>query len=260
MARPKLSERLKADIGLIPQTISNSNATGDYYDMRGWRKAMAVCVDGANAINKVTQVEFLQATAKAGTGAKVVKQGNAAAGTESKAVGVAAATATSKVTEAVITFGTVLNTTTISITGSDGVVYVFTAHTNTTTAANREFKIDGNDAADCTAFCGLVNHATYGVPGVTAVDGGAGACTLVSTESGEHFITVSTSAIATAVITVTKQILYCECDIGDLDLDGGFFWLAVKVTKAGNGIVGAVLLRESNDYPRDQIVAAGTVL
>ena len=86
MATQKLTERRKFDIGLIPQTLNNANATGAYYDMRGFRKALAVCIDGASAINKATQVEFMQATAAAGTGAKVVKQGNASAGTESKAV------------------------------------------------------------------------------------------------------------------------------------------------------------------------------
>lgn len=254
MARPKLSERLKVDIGLVPQTINNSNATGDYYDMRGWRKALAVCIDGANVINKATQVEFLQATAKAGTGAKVVKQGNASAGTESKAVGTVAAAGTTDVTEAKITFGTVLAGTTITVNG-----VTFTAHATVTTAANREFKIDGDDTADAAAFAALVNNATYGVPGVTA-SADTGVVTLVSTEAGEVGLDVSTSAIATAVISVTKQILYCECDVNDMDLDGGFYWLAVKVTKAGNGSVGAVLLREPGDYPRDQVVAAGTVI
>jgi len=254
MATQKLSERRKFDIGLIPQTISNSNKTGAYYDMRGWRKAMAICIDGASAINKATQVEFLQATDAAATGAKVVKQGNATTGTESAALAVVAATAAADVTEATIAFGTVLNATTITING-----LVFTAHTDTTTAADREFSISGDDTADAAAFATLVNHATYGVPGVTAV-AVTGTVTLSATDAGETSIDVSTSAIATAVIAVTKQMLYCEVDTGDMDIDGGFYWLAVKVTKAGNGIVGAVLVREPADYPHAQVAAAGTVL
>lgn len=255
MARPKLYEALKYDVGLIPQTINNSNVTGDYYDMRGYRKAIAVAIDGASAINKATQIEFVQATAKAGTGAKVVKQANATSGTESAAASVAAAAAVADVTKCTITFGTVLAGTTITING-----IVFTAHANTTTAANREFKIDGTDAADATALAGLINHATYGVPGVTCVDGGAGVLTLESTVAGKVALDVSTSAITTAVIAITQQVLYCECDVNDMDIAGGFYYLAVKVTKAGNGIVGAVLIRDSADYPRAQAVAAGTAI
>lgn len=255
MARPKISEKLKADIGLVGQTINNSNATGMYYDMRGYRKAIAVCIDGENAINKVTKVEFLQATAAAGTGAKVVKQGNASAGTESSASNSAAALVLTKQTVATITCALAANADTITING-----ITYTAHTNTTTAANREFAIDGTDAQDATALYGLLTHATYGLgSGISVVDGGSGVLTLTAVD-GDTTLTITTSNATRIAVASTQQILYCECDVNDLDLAGGFYWLAVKVTKAGNGIVGAVLLREHGGYPQAQQVAAGTAI
>jgi hypothetical protein len=259
MATQKLSERLKFDVGLIPQTISNSNATGTYFDMRGYVKAAIVCIDGANAINKVTKVEFLQATARAGTGAKVVKQANASAGTESSASNTAAAAKVTKATVVTIDPTSVLNAETLTVTDpKTGTEYVFTGHTNTTTPADREFDISGTDAQDATALYGLLEHATYGVPNLTTVDDGSGLLTLSAPDVGT--VTVETDAITKFVLATTQQLLYTEIDIGDMDLDGGLYYLACKVTKAGNGIVGAILLRQKADYPPAQHAAVGTVL
>jgi hypothetical protein len=52
----------------------------------------------------------------------------------------------------------------------NGVVY--TAHASTTTAANREFSIAGDDVADAAALNGLINNATYGVPAVKSASSG----------------------------------------------------------------------------------------
>jgi hypothetical protein len=52
----------------------------------------------------------------------------------------------------------------------NGVVY--TAHASTTTAANREFSIAGDDVADAAALNGLINNATYGVPAVKSAASG----------------------------------------------------------------------------------------
>jgi len=51
----------------------------------------------------------------------------------------------------------------------------FTAHTSTTTAANREFSIAGADTADATELAAVLNDATYGIVplGYIATAGGA---------------------------------------------------------------------------------------
>jgi hypothetical protein len=253
---PAVSERYKIDLGMVGQTINNSNVTGPYYDMAGYRKAIAICTDGASAINKSTQLEWLQATALAGTGAKVVKQVNATSGTESKALSTAAAAAVTKVTECTITASSIGAGETITING-----VTFTAHATATTAANREFKIDGTDAQDATALYGLLINATYGVPGLTFVDSTSGAITVSVSDPGTNYITISTDAITHFVLATTKQILYSEIDISDLDIGGGFQYVAPKVTKAGNGIVSVVVLREVGNYgPPAQYVAAGTYI
>jgi hypothetical protein len=45
----------------------------------------------------------------------------------------------------------------------------FTAHATTTTAANREFAMNGTNDQDAAALVVCLNDATYGVPGLTAV-------------------------------------------------------------------------------------------
>ncbi len=260
MAIAKISERLKFDVGLIGQTINNSNATGPYYDMRGWTKAALVCLDGASIVNKVTKVEFLQATDDAGTGAKVVKQSNSSTGTESSASNTAAAAKLSNVTKATITLSSAANGETLTITDTDGTDYVFTAHTDTTTKANREFKIDGTDAQDATALYGCLTDATYGVPGLSFADSTSGVITVTVADDGEGTFSVETDAVTHMVPAIVEQLLYSEIDVGDLDLSGGFYYVACKVTKAGNGIVGATLIRQTGDFPPEQAAAAGTCL
>lgn len=254
MATQKLTDRRKFDIALIGQTINNGNVVGPYYDMRRFEKAAAVCIDGASIVNKVTKLEFLQATDAAGTGAKVVKQSNASAGTESAAANAAAATVITKATKVLLTLASMANADTITING-----ITYTAHTDTTTVATRQFKIDGNDDADAVALAGLINHATAGVPGVTATAGTA-SVTLTSTAAGERDISATTSNATRCAPSIVEQLLISEIDIHDMDLAGGFRHLAVRVTKAGNGIVAVTLVRESGDYPRQQITAATTVL
>jgi hypothetical protein len=253
MAVPSLIEKYKVDVGLVGQTINNSNVTGPYYPTKGIRKAAVIVIDGAQAVNKTTKVEWLQATDLAGTGAKVVKQANATAGTESSATSVASATSLTGATEAVLTLNGMLNADTITING-----VVFTAHTDTTTANLRQFKIDGDNDADAVALAGLINNATYGVPGVTAAAGTA-SVTLTSTTPGATVITCTTSNATRCAPSYTKAVLYSEVDVSDLDIAGGFVYVAPKVTKTGNGTVAAVVIREVGDYrPTAQKVAAGT--
>ncbi len=253
MAIPKLSERYKIDIGLVATSLNNANATGAYYPVAGFRKFLAVCLDGASAVNKTTKIEWLQAKTTAGDSAKPVKQSNISTAAESSAESVAAATGFTDVTECTLTMNTMLNTEAVTING-----VTFTAHTDTTTPNLRQFSISGNDEADATALAELINDATYGVPGVKATASG-GVITLTSTVPGKKTITVSTAAAAKCIPAITKQLLYTEIDIDDLDIAGGFVYVAPKVTKAGNGYVAVAVLREVGTYgPVVQKVAAET--
>ena len=174
------------------------------------------------AKTKTTKIELLQAT-------------NAAAGS-AKAVSGAEATITANtlVTELTITLATVLADETITING-----LVFTAHTDTTTVANREFSIAGNDTADAGELVTCINDPTYGVPGVTASNAAA-VITLVSTVPGATVITAASTDLTFTVAT-TKAQAYVGID--PMVLDTGFSHVAVKVTSTATGTVAAVFIR-----------------
>lgn len=221
----KLSEISKFEIGLVPQTLNNSNATGAYYSMRDFRRALARLNAGATATTKTSKIEFLQAIDASGTGSKPLTPA-----IESTV------TANTSVVELTIALATVAETEAITING-----VTFTAHATVTTAANREFKIDGNDTADAAALAALINNSTYGVAGVTA-SASSGTITLKSTRPGETLISAS-SAASTFTIATTKHETLIECSHFDLDHENGFEWIACKVTTTGNTPVSATLAR-----------------
>jgi hypothetical protein len=109
---------------------------------------------------------------------------------------------TAYISEMKVTLTTVLAGHTITIND-----LTFTAHAATTTPANREFSIAGaTDTLDADELVTCINDATYGVPGVTAVNN-AGVITLTAATPGKDAITVSTgdSTFAIATTDTSKQ-------------------------------------------------------
>lgn len=215
-------EDSKIDVGLVSQALNNTNATGKYHAMKEFRSALAILSAGPMAVDKTTKIELMEAK-------------NAAAGSAQALTGAEATiTANVKVSELTITLLNVANGETIIING-----LTFTAHTDTTTVADREFKIDGDDEADAAALVECINDPTYGVPGVTASNAVA-VITLVSTVPGATLLTV-TSGDATFTIATTKAQAYV--DIEGLVLTALFSHIAIKVTTTANSHVAAVLIR-----------------
>lgn len=227
-------EDSKIDVGLVSQALNNTNVTGKYHAMKEFRSVLAVLSGGPMAITKTTKIEIMEAK-------------NAAAGSAQALSGAEATiTANTLVTELTITLATVLNGETIIING-----LTFTGHTDTTTVADREFSISGNDTADAVELCVCINDPTYGVPGVTATSAGA-VVTLVSTDPGATLLTV-TSTDATFTIATTKAQAYV--DIEGLVLTALFSHIAIKVTTTANSHVAAVLIRYHSRKVINQKVA-----
>lgn len=80
----------------------------------------------------------------------------------------------------------------------------FTAHASTTTPADREFSVGGNDAADAAALAACINDADYGVPNVTA----AVNSNVVTLTSGEPVYTAVTVTDAAGTITAAVTAGY----------------------------------------------------
>lgn len=84
--------------------------------------------------------------------------------------------------EATITLASVVAGDTVTVGG-----LIFTAHANTTTKANREFAINGDDTADVTELISCILDPTDGVPNVAAVNAST-KLTLVSVAAGDSLI------------------------------------------------------------------------
>jgi len=82
----------------------------------------------------------------------------------------------------------------------------FTAHATVTTAANREFSISGDDAADAAELESVINDGTYGVPGVTA--SADGAVVTLTADDGVHTAVAVTDAAGTITAAVTAGYVW----------------------------------------------------
>lgn len=218
----KIFEDQKFDIGLVAQALDNSNVTGKYHNMAGYRSIIAVLSGGAMAKTKTTILQLYQATNAEAGSAKVIT------------VGTCTITANINCTHLQVTLATVLNTETITING-----LLFTAHTDTTVVADRQFSIATSDTAAATELCVCINDATYGVPGVLA-ESALGVVQLTSESPGETLITAVSSDATFTVVTIEAQS-YVEID--PLILDDTFTHLACKVTSTATGTVAVVLSR-----------------
>ncbi|MBA7477126.1 hypothetical protein ES707_12524 [subsurface metagenome] len=240
-----LAEAGKYDIGLVSQALNNTNKTGKWYSMAGFRRALALLSGGPMAVTKTTKIELLQASDVGGTGSKGIPT------TPAQAV-LAEITSNTKVTELTITLATVLADETITING-----LIFTAHGTVTTPANREFSISGNDEADAGELVTCINDPTYGVPGISASNAVA-VITLISAAPGEKLLTVASSD-ATFTIGTTKAQAFVEVNTSRLDINNGFAFIAIKVTTTANSHVAALLQRGEARFTAQQQMAASKI-
>lgn len=231
----RILERNKVQLALM-QALNNTNVTSKYFAVGNARRVAALLSVLGMAATKTAKIELVQAKDSAGTDVKAIT------GVE-KTV-----TANTGVIEATITLSTFLEGGTVTING-----VTFTAHADTTTAADREFAINGNDTADATALVGLINDATYGVPGVTASNA-AGVVTLVA-DDGYTVTVASDPDDGTAVKATVEAVAAVEVDAASLDSDNGFRYVAAKVTTTANAtaVSVAVLADQMDHHPVTQV-------
>jgi len=213
----------------LMQAIDNTNVTGKYFDMRGKRDVVAIMTVLDMAATKTAKIELVQD--KDGDGGDV----KAITGAE-KTV-----TALTEDIESTITLATFVAGGKITING-----LVFTAHTDTTTVADREFAIDGNDTADAAELVTCINDATYGVPGVTA-SSAAGVVSLVADDG--YTITVTEDVgDGTITLATVEAIAMVDVAVIDLDLENEFYFVAPKVTTTATTTAVSVVLATRDHY------------
>jgi len=133
-------------------------------------------------------------------------------------------------TELTLTLTSVLAGDKVTING-----LVFTAHADTTTPANREFDISGTDSQDATELATCINHATYGVPGLTATP----AAEVVTLTVDTPLVTGLSAYASSATIAID----------GELELDTDYF-----VMKDQDGIWGIYIIDSATITTESQII------
>lgn len=234
-----LSDNRKIDVAVAPASLATTYAVGQYFPMDKYRRALFLVNAAAMATGKTVVAQVYQATDADPGSAKVIT--NAAA----------TITADTKVKKATVTLATLLAGSTVVING-----LTFTAHATVTTYANREFSISGNDTADAAELVLCINHATYGVPGVTATSN-LGVVTLVATEPGEQYITVVGTA-STGVAATVEAEAFVEIDASMLDTTNGFDHVALRLTTTATIVAGAMLIRDCRYTPTQYVAASKT--
>lgn len=230
-----VSETVKLDVALAPQSL-NGAGTGEYFKLDKYGKALFVVEFGAMAAGATSALQVMQALDAAGTGAKAVTH-NAAT-----------ITANIKVAAATLTCDTVIADDQVTING-----LVFTAAANED-LPNRKFAVGANDTECAASLAKAINHATAGVPGITATSA-LGVVTLVAAEPGEATITIADAAQTITPATL-RALGYVECDASFLDTANGFDHVAIRVTNSAAMQTGAILIRGQARYTPEQFVAA----
>lgn len=215
----RMIETVEAYPGLVPQALNAGNVTGRYFKADLGQRLRAVLSGGAMATTTTTKLELLQATSPAGAGAKAITGASVTITSEAA------------VNEASVDLTAAAATDTVTV---NGVTFTMAAATS---VPDREF-------LDAAGLVLCVNSAAYGVPGVKAVAAGAVVTLYHDPDDQAHIgpITLTVGAVAGVPVPATDKAQNAiDLDVSQLDLAGGFYYVACKVTTTANTVV-AVLV------------------
>ena len=234
-----ISERTKLDVALVPQTITNTTATGKWFPMAGFHRACFHLLVGAIAASKHVILQIWEGKTSLGTSGALLP------------LATCQVDANTLVSKATITTSTVLAADYVDVNSLR-----FTAHGSVTDVTLRQFSCatGNNETAAQLAIC--LNDPTWGVLGLVATAASA-VVTLEALEPGETLVSTVTSG-ATLVLATTEASAFVECE--NLDLLAGFDHVAAHIDSSATGICSVSLLREARNDPPAQAVGASEVL
>ena len=219
----RLYEQVKVDCALLPQDLASATATGKYFNMAGYREALAVVNIGNITAAGSVALQIMEA------------QDERAAAAQALAGYLATVLANIKVQALTVACVGGVATDTLVITVG-GVAYTFVGAGAQDLAA-QEWVATGDDTADAASIVACIN---YTLAGKVFAENSAGVITLTA-EDGYYIEAIAeTGAFTTFATTAAVAYVFLE----GLVLSAGFTFIAVKVTTAGNtGICSATLYR-----------------
>jgi hypothetical protein len=233
-----VAEKVKIANAMLPVSVTGASTTHKFFPMAGFHRVafqvVGVAVSIADAATMILQT--MQATDSAGTGVKVISN-NAAT-----------ATVPVKVIAANVTLANAAAGSVITI---NGLTFEAAAAAD---LANRKFAVGSDNAGSATSLAAAINHATAGVPGVTA-SANAAVVTLTVDEPGETTITITdaTAAVFTPIATALEAIV--EVDASNLDIAGGFDHVACRVTTSAAITCSTTAIFDPRYSPGQQVAA-----
>lgn len=252
----KLSEDVKVDIAIWPQSVTSSGTTSTYFKMDNYSRAKFVwCSNDTNSA-------YLSVSA-GGTSAQLLTtstgtllQATSETGANSATIGTATVSMYTRVIEfgvgpaLAITEGETVSITGYDINGDSVTALTFTATSSGTAAAStgRNFSTGATTAGNtanvssmCTNLAAILNDATYGVPGAyaTAV---SGAVTIRSV-SGENMFSVTSSNTTTLTLGATRIMGMLEVEASQLTLSSSFTHVAINVVNEISAFTSAYIIR-----------------
>lgn len=229
----RISDEVKVDTALKPQSLATTNATGAYHSLKRYGKALFVCGAAAMAATKTVVWQLFQATDGIGTGAVILTGMTCTA------------TANTGVASVTVTGTTVIATNTIVINGK-----TFTCMTSGAVVANGEFNIGGSDTLTMASLAATINVC---FPELYALGSGT-ACTIVARDKGEAKVTIG-AASGTLVSATNEAVAIIEVT-GD-QLTAGFTHVALKATTDATIVVSGDVLRfPGRNSPVQQVAAS----
>jgi len=229
-------EKIKLDVGLLPQSLASTSGTGPYFSLAEFRSALAILNVGNITAAGSVALQILEAkTEAAGSSQDLTgKLSTIAANVKVKSLSITCVDGAAEDT-LVITVG--------------GVAYTFTGKVAEDTDA-QEFKADGDDSADAASIVNCVNATLAGKITASAA---LGVVTLVADDGYYIEAIAETGAFTTFATLSALAYVWLE----GLDLTALYSWIACKVTTASNtGICSAILIRGKSRKAITQLVGA----
>ncbi|MBA7595989.1 hypothetical protein ES703_02958 [subsurface metagenome] len=232
----RLYEKIKLDVGLLPQSLASISKTGPYYNMKEFRSALAILNVGNITAAGTVALQIMEAKTEAAGSAQDLtgKLATIAANVKVKSLSI---TCVGGVAE---------DTLVITV---DGTEYTFIGKAAEDLDA-QEWDASGDDTADAASIVACVNAALAGK--ITASND-AGVITLVA-DDGHYIEAIAETGEFTTFATLSALAFVW---IEGLDLTALYGWIACKVTTASNtGICSAVLIRGKSRKGIQQQVGA----
>lgn len=228
MAR-RMFEKYRIAVPMVPTSISNTNVTGTYVDVRRLWRMTAVLAVGAMAVSKTIKLELMQAKNEAGGSAEAITTYTATL------------TANTKVKKATVALASVGAGDTVTVTTYQGTTQIDTATFT---------KGDADSGLGFTNAAGLEAAIIANITGATAADSTTNV--IVTALDGYTVTVASTDVGGTITVATNEGIVAIEIPEDAIDFDEGFTHIAPKVTSTANGYNSVTFIMEMKDAPTNQ--------